>query len=245
MLSIVIATYNSERTIRNAFNSILNLDYEDWECIIVDGLSKDNTLSLIKEYAAKDSRFRFISEKDDGIYDALNKGIKLAHGDWVYVLGSDDRVTEFGLRDLIKEAKVDDDVIYGNVYLESPTGKITRFIAKSVRHIKYVMICSHQAVIVKRSTINKLGGFNNKYSIRADFDLLQRAFINRYKFRKVDTFVAYYLTSGFSSNAKMSTHKERYEICKNNRSTTFPLLLFIYQECKYIFRFIINIFMNK
>ena len=80
MVSIIIATYNSGKTLRRALDSVLNQSYQDWECIVVDGASKDNTIGIVKEYVKKDSRFRYISEPDHGIYDAFNKGWKMAKG---------------------------------------------------------------------------------------------------------------------------------------------------------------------
>lgn len=72
-VSIVIATYNSKKTLRRALDSVKNQSYQDWECVIVDGASKDGTVEIIKEYKNKDFRFRYISEPDNGIYDAFNK----------------------------------------------------------------------------------------------------------------------------------------------------------------------------
>lgn len=72
-ISIIIATFNAAKTLRKALDSVLNQTYKDWECIIVDGASKDNTISIVKEYVQKDTRFRYISEPDKGIFDAYNK----------------------------------------------------------------------------------------------------------------------------------------------------------------------------
>ncbi len=71
---------------KRALDSVLNQSYQDWECIVVDGASKDNTIGIVKEYVSKDARFRYISEPDHGIYDAFNKGWKMAKGQWVMYL---------------------------------------------------------------------------------------------------------------------------------------------------------------
>jgi len=234
-LSILIATYNSGNSLEIALSSIKDLSLSEWECIIIDGQSTDSTLDVIKKFSAADSRFKYVSEKDAGIYDALNKGVKLAKGEWVYVLGSDDEMTPTGLKDLLDHSS-GYDVVYGDVYLKSETGDISVFKAKHHNALKYVMNCSHQAVIVKRDAINALNGFNLNYKIRADFDLLQRAYLAGYKFNKVNTFVAYFRTTGFSSMANMSTHIERLHICQNNKSTRFPLVLYVYQELKFVLR---------
>ena len=110
-LSILIATYNSQSTLRGALESVKNLSFNEWECIVIDGKSTDETIVIIKEYSDVDARFRFVSEKDNGIYDALNKGVQMAQGEWIYVLGSDDEVTPTGLKDLIDQSS-GYDVVY-------------------------------------------------------------------------------------------------------------------------------------
>ena len=240
LVSIIIATYNSENTIRTALESVNQLSFDNWECIIVDGLSNDQTVSIVDQYSKENSKIRYISEKDTGIYNALNKGWRLAKGNWIYVLGSDDTLTPTGLKELLDNTEKTVDVVYGNVFLKSKDGHISNFIAKSHSHLKYVMNCSHQAVIVRKSLLEKLGGFQEKYRIRADFDLLQRAFLAGFNFKKVDSYVAYFLEDGLSSNADYSTHIERYEICKNNKSTSFPLFWYLYQESKFYLKLILS-----
>lgn len=238
-LSIIIATYNSGKTLGAALQSVKNLSFQEWECIIIDGLSSDNTLDIIKKFSLLDNRFRYVSEQDQGIYDALNKGVKMARGEWVYVLGSDDELIKDGLQSLLEKAQ-GYDVVYGNVYLRNIEGKVTPFISKNHNALRYVMNCSHQAVIVKRAVIESLNGFNLEYKIRADFDLLQRAYLRGYRFKRENAFVAYFMTTGFSSMASRSTHIERLHICQNNKSTRIPYILYAYQEAKFIIRLILS-----
>ena len=124
MVSIIIATYNSEKTLRRALDSVLNQSYQDWECIVVDGASKDNTIGIVKEYVKKDSRFRYISEPDHGIYDAFNKGWKMAKGEWVMYLGSDDRLTQNGFTEVFEDDYPDYDIISGDVFIEKIDGSV-------------------------------------------------------------------------------------------------------------------------
>ena len=238
-LSIIIATYNSEKTIERALKSVQNLIMKDWECFVIDGLSKDKTIDIVKNYSLGDPRFKYISEKDTGIYDALNKGVKLAKGEWIYILGSDDELTKDGIDKLLSESE-ENDVVYGDVYLRNLNGSISTFFAKNHTSLRYVMNCSHQAVIVRKSVIEKLAGFNTIYKIRADFDLLQRAYLAGYRFKKVRAFVAYYMTTGYSSMASMGTHIERLRICQNNKSTRYPKILYFYQESKFVARLVLK-----
>lgn len=90
-ISIITVTYNSEKTLKDTLESVLKQTYTNYEHIIVDGLSKDNTMKLIKEYEPKyNGKLKYISEKDSGLYDAMNKGIKMATGDAIGILNSDD-----------------------------------------------------------------------------------------------------------------------------------------------------------
>ena len=89
-ISIITPTYNSEKSIESCILSVANQTYKNIEHLIIDGQSSDNTLGIVKNYAERFSHLRVISERDNGIYDAMNKGIDLAQGEWIYFLGSDD-----------------------------------------------------------------------------------------------------------------------------------------------------------
>src|SRR5215216_6167566 len=117
LLSIIIPTYNSEKTLSCCLQSVLNQTFKDFEILIIDGLSSDNTINVIKGY--NNSKIRVYSEKDKGIYDAMNKGIEKSAGEWLYFLGSDDQFfNEYvleaifqGNKDILKHS----DYVYGNV----------------------------------------------------------------------------------------------------------------------------------
>lgn len=90
-ISIITVTYNSAKTLKETLESVLKQTYTNYEHIIVDGLSKDNTIEIVKEYEEKyNGKLKYISEKDTGLYDAMNKGIKMATGDIIGILNSDD-----------------------------------------------------------------------------------------------------------------------------------------------------------
>lgn len=90
-ISIITVTYNSSKTLKDTIESVLKQTYTNYEHIIVDGLSKDNTMQIVKEYEKKyDGKLKYITEKDSGLYDAMNKGIKMATGDIIGILNSDD-----------------------------------------------------------------------------------------------------------------------------------------------------------
>jgi glycosyltransferase involved in cell wall biosynthesis len=175
--SIIIPTFNSEKTLQNALNSIISQDFTDWDVLIVDGISKDGTMDIIKKNHENDLRINFISEADKGIYDAMNKGINLVSGRWLYFLGSDDFLFDnYVLSAMSRVIEISAfDFYYGNVY--SPKLKGLYGDQYDIKKILFKNI-SHQAVFYNRSIYNKLGFFNIDYSSYADWDFNIRCFEN-------------------------------------------------------------------
>lgn len=210
-VSIIIATYNSEKTIRKAMDSVISQTFQEWECIVVDGLSKDKTIDIVNEYVKNDSRIRYISEKDNGIYDAFNKGWKLARGKWIHYLGSDDWLTKESFTNLLKEPiKNNVAIISGNCYcVKSPT-IITPNISVQFNGC-------HQGKITRRSVIERLGGFDESYPILADSELIFKIKYSNYEVINVDSFVAYFSMNGVSQKISsiIKISKERIRLYKN------------------------------
>lgn len=207
MISIIIATFNAAKVLRMALDSVLMQTLQDWECIIVDGMSKDDTLAIVEEYERLDNRFRHISELDQGVFDAFNKGWKKAKGDWIYYLGSDDKVTTDGLEILLKYSE-GYDIVIGNVYgVYGRNMKLCRS-----RGLK----ACHQGIIVKKTIMEELGGFDLSFSLLADFDLMYK--LKCYKLINVDVPVAYFAAGGISQSLsnQLSICKERMVILRKN-----------------------------
>lgn len=196
VVSIIVATFNAAKTLSRALDSVLNQSFQDWECIIVDGASKDGTLEVIKEYAEKDSRIRYISEPDKGVYDAFNKGWKMAKGEWIYYLGADDILLQNALKEMNLQFD-NNDVIYGDIIFNSGI-RLKKVISSSVIDLRKKMI-SHQCIFMRRSCIEKLNGFDLKYKISSDFALIQKAIKYNMKFKHVNIYVAIFKSGGMSS----------------------------------------------
>ena len=136
-ISIITATYNSGKTIRDTLSSVLNQSYKNYELIIKDGGSNDNTVEICREYEnIFEGRLKVISEPDKGIYDAMNRGIDNASGDIVGILNSDDFYTSDDILDRIAKefsANKDLDAIYGDIHFVSPDNltKCTRYYSSS------------------------------------------------------------------------------------------------------------------
>ena len=183
-ISVITITYNSEKTLRDTIESVLGQTYPDIEYIVVDGKSKDSTCDIVRSYGDRISRF--VSEKDNGLYDALNKGIGLATGDVVGFLHSDDIFASTETIKLVAEAfirfKVDS--VYGDlVYVDQyDTSKIIRFWRSgkfSRMRIMTGWMPPHPTFYAKRSVYEQYGGFNTTFRIAADYESMLR-FLGRF-----------------------------------------------------------------
>ena len=182
-ISIITATYNSAKTLEVCMDSVLNQSYKNIEYIIIDGNSKDDTLTLIKSKAEIYSNIVFVSESDKGIYDALNKGIAKASGDVVGFVHSDDFLADLNVVSQIAEAfkaeKIDG--VYGNLHYVQfdDTEKIVRnWVSQSYlpKLLNRGWMPAHPTLFLKREIYEKYGQFNLDYKIAADYDFILRIF---------------------------------------------------------------------
>jgi len=184
-ISIITVVLNNSKCVEDCIQSVIGQTYADVEYIVVDGGSKDGTLDIIKKY--NDKIARWISEPDQGIYDAMNKGIKLSSGDIVGILNSDDfYVRNDVLSDVMKEfseKKVDSvfaDLLYVN---RNNTDRIVRYYKSShfaPCKFAYGWMPAHPTFFVKRSCYEKYGLYKTDYKIAADYELLVR-FLGRFR----------------------------------------------------------------
>ena len=179
-ISLITATYNSAETLCDTLQSVLNQTFKDVDYIIIDGNSKDNTIDIVKEFEPKfEGRLRWISEKDKGIYDAMNKGVKMAQGEVVGILNSDDFFASDNVLEKVNAAFAENPTIEG-VYADvryvdwNDTGKTVRMF--SGKDFKREKICwgqmpPHPSFYVKRECYDKFGLYSLDYPICADYDM--------------------------------------------------------------------------
>ncbi|HRI20775.1 MAG TPA: glycosyltransferase family 2 protein [Panacibacter sp.] len=205
-VSIITVVYNNEQFIADAIESVLSQSYADIEYIIIDGASGDNTLKIIEGY--KDHVAKVVSEKDNGLYDAMNKGIKLATGDVIGILNSDDI---YYSNKVIEEVAgifrdhANADAVYGNlVYCEQANIKkvVRRWITKP--HYKTFFedgeIPPHPGLFVKKKVYDEVGGYNLAFKIAADYEFILRAFrSNRFKIIFINSFLVRMRLGGTSN----------------------------------------------
>lgn len=187
-ISIITAAYNSGKTLGDTIESVLRQTYGDYEHLIIDGGSKDNTLEVIKEYEPRyNGKLRWISEPDHGIYDAMNKGIAMATGDIVGILNSDDFYTSDGVLEKLVAAfeETGSDAVYGDVHFvdsEDLTKVVRYYSSKSFKRWKMRLgwMPAHPSFYCRRSVYEKYGTFDTSFKIGADFEnLLRLVFIGR------------------------------------------------------------------
>lgn len=243
LFSIITVVKNNKKMLQKCFLSVDKLKLRDFEHIIVDGLSSDGTIDLIKKN--KNAKNKFIIEKDEGIYDAMNKGILVATGKYIGILNSDDQYTPEALNIIKKYIKKynSPDFIFGSVI----KGRLimSGFHPKKIFY-KFNIFPSHSgSFFIKKTSQDKIGYYNTKFKYSSDYDLIFR--LIKKKFIGVSTdhleITANFFTKGISS--KISFLKKINEECRirleNKQNILFVFFLFLLQ----IFNKIRNVFFNK
>lgn len=218
-ISIITVSFNSQNTIEETILSVINQSYKEIEYIIIDGKSADETMSIIEKY--KDKISIIISEKDKGIYDAMNKGINLATGDIIGILNSDDVyasndvITEVAKK--IKESNAD--ALYADlVYVErNNLNKIKRYwkSGKFKRSkFKWGWMPPHPTVFIKKHLYNKFGTFNLELKSAADYELMLRFF---YKENITPVYLQKVITKMRQGGESNATVKNRVNANKEDR----------------------------
>lgn len=211
-VSVVTVNYNGGKTLKRTIESILNQTYNSIEYIIIDGKSNDNSIDIIKSYEEKFKRknyeYKWISEEDTGIYNAMNKGIKLATGEIIGILNSDDWYEKDTVNLVVNEFKKEDlKMVYG--------------LLRTVEDNKFKNIlgeydcfgrCLHPTVFLKKEIYEKYGYFNEKYKIAADIDLLFRFESKNVKCKFIEKILANFSLEGVSTLNKVETKMESLEI---------------------------------
>lgn len=176
-VSIITVCLNSAKTIRRALQSVRQQAYHDIEVILIDGVSTDETLQIVAEF--KDLVTTIVSEKDQGIYDAMNKGVALATGEIVYFLNSDDELAGSSiLTDVVDLFQTNPtlQIVYGDIIVRFATyDQYTNHKHVGEHNVLHTGIC-HQAVFARKLLFDKIGGFNITFKIYADFDWIIRVF---------------------------------------------------------------------
>jgi len=203
LISIITPTKNNESTIEKTILSVANQRYKHIEHILVDSTSSDKTVALILKYQKKYNHIRLISEPDKGAYPAMNKGIDMSNGKWIYFLGGDDHLLDDNtLTELFRKGVLSKyQVVYGNVLIQGDaTWAKDQAIYDGPFDLQKLLtknIC-HQAIFYPRRLIRKVGYFNPEYTITADWDYNLRCYVET-DFYYVDQTIAVFNAGGIST----------------------------------------------
>ena len=217
ILSVITIVYNNVNDIERTMLSVLGQTYPNIEYILIDGLSKDGTLGVIKRYEKRIAKF--ISEKDDGIYDAMNKGLELATGDYVIFMNSGDEFYDAETVAAVFATEPDADIYYGETEMIDSNGQSLgqrRHKAPAQltwRSFKFGMSVSHQAIYIKQDLLEP---YDDKYELSADIDWIIRAAKKAKKIVNVNRYVAKYLVGGMSKTRHSQSLMERFDIMKKH-----------------------------
>lgn len=222
-VSIITVVYNAFSTIEQTIQSVLNQTYPNIEYIIIDGGSTDGTVDIIRKYMDKIDIF--ISEKDDGLYYAMNKGIKLASGEIIGILNSDDTYTEDAvslIADCFTDPKMD--IVYGNAIIVDGSSEIRMYDCSNMEDFWFRMPIPHPSTFVKREIYDRYGVFDTQYQIAADYDLMLKLYCKGVNFWHIDEILTHFRTGGMSVVKRNETAEETHEIstkyidyCKEKR----------------------------
>ena len=234
-VTIITAVYNREGTIKEALESLNRQDYPNIEHIIIDGASTDNTLKLINTFKSPDAIV--YSEPDNGAFDALNKGLEMASGDIVGFLHSDDFFAhDQVISDVVNEMNNNKvDAVFGDVLFVSPNDlkkEIRYYSSKefTLKRFESGYMPAHPTFFTKREFYQRFGGFNTRYKIAADFELLLRfLYVHKISYHYMGQLMIYMRTGGLSNatiKSRFILNKEIFAACKQHgvKTSVFKII---------------------
>lgn len=241
MVSIITVCFNSAKTIEQTIQSVINQSYDNIEYIIIDGGSTDGTINIIKKY--EDKITYWVSEADNGLYDAMNKGIRIASGEIIGIINSDDWYNEGAIEKVVNcFEKNNCGIVYADMITIPDTGEFLRRCAAKINkdHIYFRMIYNHATVFVKKYIYEKYGAFDCQYKIVADYDAMLRFYDQGVVFFYLPFDVAYFRLGGVSNTKMWRGRRELKKVAlsalKNKTETErqryLPLVRWQYEKAR-------------
>lgn len=234
-ISIITITFNAEATLANTLNSVFRQSYKNIEHIIIDGKSKDMTLKICNDFS---HIAKIISESDKGVYDAFNKGLRLATGEIVGFLNSDDVFyNENSVQEIVNAFLSNEvDIVYGDLNYVNQEKKIIRnWISKPYKKglMKKAWMPAHPTFYCRKVIYDRLGGYNDSFKIAGDFELCLRFLeVNQVSSFYLNKKLVKMLVGGISNSgliSKLIVYKEELRSFKINKISINPVLFFLYK----------------
>lgn len=247
-ISIITVCYNSEKTIEDTIKSVLCQTYDNYEYLIIDGKSKDNTLNIVKKYEKEfKDKLKIISEKDKGLYDAMNKGIKMATGDIIGIINSDDVIANKNVfKHIAKNYNKSTDILYGNlIYCDSNLNMAVRDYISGKKGGS-AWCPAHPTMYIRKEVFERIGYYNLDYKVAADYDMMVRLNKSNCKFQYLDEYMVLMRLGGVSNGFKgyINSFKDAYKILKIN-NVSFAFIKTFNRCIKIAFQYIVTKFKQK
>lgn len=242
-ISLITVCYNSEKTIKDTLESVLCQTYSNYEYIIIDGKSEDSTLEIIKNYEKKfKGKLKYISEKDKGLYDAMNKGIKLATGDFIGILNSDDILaTKNVFQEVANNIDENTDILYADLlYCNEDFTEVKRnYISGENKNLTFCP--AHPTMYIKKEIYKQVGKYNLNFKVDADYDYMIRLNKAGCKFKYLHEYLVLMRIGGTSNGIKgyLKNFKDCYYVLKKNE-IKFPFLKTVIKSLKTIKQIIVK-----
>ena len=198
-ISIITVVLNGAKTIEQTILSVIGQGYPDLEYIVIDGGSTDNTMDVVEKY--RDRIDVIVSEPDNGLYDAMNKGIRLSSGDIIGIVNSDDWYEDYAM-DIVAHAFEHNrniDVVFGDVNIVAPGKEAYVYSPPEFKTLWRLMPVNHPACFIKRKIYEKYGLYDDSFRIQADCELMMRLWQSKAKFGRIGTVLTNFRTGGISS----------------------------------------------
>ena len=220
--SIITICYNAKEELNRTLNSIITQTYKNYECIVIDGASEDDSIELIKQHPAIT---KYISEPDNGVYDAMNKGVVYSTGDVVGIINSDDVLFDENVfKTIVDNFDDDTDIIYADVlYCDNELKEVIRNYISGEQKTDY-WCPAHPSMYVRREVFDKIGLYDLRYRVVADYDFMVRCNISGIKFKYVRQYFVKMRYGGLSNglDGYIKDFIEVYKVLRKNR-IKYPL----------------------
>lgn len=233
VLSIITINYNNARGLQKTMDSVLHQRFSNYEYIVIDGGSSDGSKQIIEQHKSKLTYW--VSEADKGIYNAMNKGIKQANGDYLLFLNSGDYLTDKDILTKVFASKLNADIAYGNMLIEKADGTLQQGYMPSKITLKQMVVDTlwHPVSFIKKSLFDKYGLYNEDYKIVADYDFFFKTIIkNAVSTQYLNLTISVYNLTGLSSLPENKA-KEQAERKKVMESYLSPELLQVAEKYRH------------
>lgn len=230
LVSLITIVFNGEKHLEKTIQSVLSQSYINIEYIIIDGGSTDSSVSIVRSFQNKIAYW--ISEPDKGISDAINKGIKVANGELIGLINSDDWLEPNAIENLMKHYEPDT-ILYGDVSFWI-NGKKTRTTKSDHSRLREGMTLAHPAVYVPKQFYNTFGYFDTSFKVAMDYDFMLRLYMNNLPFKNINCVLVNMNLGGISDNRWLLGIKEEFR-SKNRYFNRFTNLYYFMKQFTYLF----------